>query len=90
MLDNTPYQPTKFRTKNWFKVNDDACETYNNNSQIKFETFILKSSLHDYIDAYKLVSGAITDPDTGTAAVSSNRKNIITKNCAPFTNCMSK
>ena len=51
MLDNTQNQSTKFRTKNWFEVNDDACGTYNNNSQTKFKTSMLKSSLCDCSDA---------------------------------------
>ena len=38
LLDNTPDQPTKFRTKNWFKINDDRRGMYNINSQIKFKT----------------------------------------------------
>ena len=41
LLDNTPNQPTKFRTKSWVELNDDARETYNNNSQIKFKTSML-------------------------------------------------
>ena len=32
-LDNTPSQPTKFRTKNWIEINDDACGMYNTKSQ---------------------------------------------------------
>ena len=36
LLDNTPNQPTKFRSKNWVEINDDARGTYNTNSQIKF------------------------------------------------------
>ena len=35
LLDNTPNQPTKFRSKNWVEINDDARGTYNTNSQIK-------------------------------------------------------
>ena len=54
LLDNRPNQPSKFRTKNWIEINDDARRTYNTNSQIKFKTSMLKSSLHDYIDAYIL------------------------------------
>ena len=45
LLDNTPSQPTKFRTKNWVEINDDAHGTYNNNSQIKSKTSMLRSSL---------------------------------------------
>ena len=67
MLDNTPNQPTKFRTKNWINIIDDARGTYNTNSQIKFKVSILKSSLlsHDYIDAYIPVSGKITITGAG-------------------------
>ena len=36
LLDNANNQPSKFRAKSWFEVNDDAHETYNTNSQIKF------------------------------------------------------
>ena len=31
MLDNTPNQPTKHRTKNWVEINDDTRGTYNTN-----------------------------------------------------------
>ena len=54
-LDKTPNQQSKFRTKNWVKTNDDSCGTYNTNSQIKFKTLILRSSLCDDNDAYILV-----------------------------------
>ena len=47
MLDNTPNQPTKFMTKNWAEINDDVRGMYNTNSQIKFKTSMLKSSLCD-------------------------------------------
>ena len=43
LLDNTPNQPTKFRTKNSVEI-DDARETYGTNSQIKFKTSMLNSS----------------------------------------------
>ena len=59
LLENTPNQPFKFRTKNWIDINDDAGRTYNKNSQTKFETSMLKSSLCDYSDAYILVSETI-------------------------------
>ena len=60
LLGNTPNQPTKIRTKYCAEINDDARGTYNTNSQIKFKTSILKSSLCDYSDAYMPVSGTIT------------------------------
>ena len=43
LLDNTPYQSTRTRTKNWVEINDFARGTYNTNSQIKFKTSMLKS-----------------------------------------------
>ena len=36
-----PNQPFKFTTKNWVEINDDANETYNTNSQIKFKATML-------------------------------------------------
>ena len=60
LLDNTPNQPSKFRTKNWVEVNDELRGTYNVNSQIKFNTSMLSSTLCDYSDAYILVSATIT------------------------------
>ena len=47
LLDNKSNQPSKFRTKNWVEINGG----YNVNSQIKFKTTMLKSSLCDYSDA---------------------------------------
>ena len=41
-------------------ADDDVCETCNTNSQIKFKTTMLKSSLYDYSDAHILVKGVIT------------------------------
>ena len=32
LLDNTPDQPTKLRSKKWVEVNDDSRGTYNVNS----------------------------------------------------------
>ena len=59
-LDNTPNQPTKFRTKSWIEINDDRGGTYDTNSQIKFKSLMLRSISCDYSDAYMLVSGTIT------------------------------
>ena len=44
LIDDTLNQPSKFRTKNWVKINDESRRTYNVNSQIKFNTTMLKSS----------------------------------------------
>ena len=37
VLDNTPNQQTKFRTKNWVETNDESRGTYNEDNQIRFE-----------------------------------------------------
>ena len=49
--DNTPNQPSKFRTKNCVKINDNLHVTY---------TSMLKSSLCLYSNAYILPKEAIT------------------------------
>ena len=51
LIDRTSNQPSQFRTKNWVEINDESRGTYNVNSQIKFKTTMLKSSLCDYSDA---------------------------------------
>ena len=88
LLDNTPNQPSTFRAKNWLQINDDTRGTYNTNSQTKFKTSMLKSSLCGYSDAHIPVSGTVTVPITGTAAAPNNRKNIVIKSCSPFTDCI--
>ena len=67
MLGNTPNQPTKFRTRNWVKINDESCGTYNVNSQIKFKTWMLNSSLCNYSDTYILLSATIIVLNTAAA-----------------------
>ena len=90
--DNTLNQPSKFRTRNWIEINDESRGAYNVNSQIKFKTTMLKSSLCDYSDAYILVKGTITVNNTAAqgAAANNTNKKVILKNCAPFTNCISE
>ena len=92
MLDNIPNQPTKFRTKNWLEINDGSRERYNTNSQIKFNTSMLRSSSCDYCDAYILVSGTITINEARNDEVTrldKRNKEVIFKNCTPFTDCIS-
>ena len=94
LLDGASNQPSKFKTKNWVETNDESRVTYNVNSQINFKTTMLKSSLCDYSDAYILVKGKITITGTGDDAAvrqSDERdKDVASKNCAPFTNCISE
>ena len=92
LLDSASNKPSKFRTRNWVEINDEARGTYSHNKQIKFKTSTLRSSLCDYRDAYILVKGNITVNNTAadsTAANNTNKK-VIFKNCAPFTTCISK
>ena len=74
LIDDASNQPSKFRTKNWVEINDESRGTYNVNSQIKFKTTMLKSSLCDYSDAYILVKGTISVNNTAAegAAVNNN------------------
>ena len=92
MIDDTSNQPSKFRTRNWVETNDESRGAYNVNSQIKFKTTMLKSSLCDCSDAYILIKGTISVNDTAAAgaAVNNTNKKVIFKNCAPFTNCISE
>ena len=52
LLENTPNKATKFETKKIRWKNDESRGTYNSNSQIKFKTSMLRSSLCDYSDVY--------------------------------------
>ena len=92
LLDNASNKPSKFRAKNWVETNDESRGTYSVNRQINFKTSVLRSSLYDYSDAYILVKGNMTVNNTtaeGAAANNTNKK-VIFKNCAPFTDCISK
>ena len=92
LLDNETNQPSKFRTRNWIEINEESRGTYPVNKQIKFKTPMLRSILSDYADAYILVKGNITVNNTAAegAAANNTDKKVIFKNCAPFTNCISK
>ena len=67
---------------------------YNRDSEIKFKTSILKSSLCDYTVPYILVSGTITitgaRDDDNIKRLDKRNKGVVFKNCAPFTDCMSE
>ena len=92
LLNNESNQPSKFRTRNWVEINDEAKGTYSPKKQIKFKASMLRSSLCDYSDAYILVKGNITVNNTTAdgAAANNTGKKVIFKNCAPFTSCISK
>ena len=80
LLNNTPNQPTKFRTKTWVEKNDDLRGTYSTNSQIKFKTSMLRSSICEYSDAYILVSGITTITGAAAKQLHENSKGVIFKN----------
>ena len=73
LLDNTPNQPSKFKTKNWVEINDDSQAVHGIGSLIKFnKTTILRSISYDYsngnIFAKRTITvlnmaGAGADPD---------------------------
>ena len=92
--DASSNQPSKSKTKNWLEINDESRGTYNVNSQIKFKTTMLKSSLCDYSDAYIHVKGKIkiTGAGDNEAARRADERNkgVAFKNCAPFTICISE
>ena len=92
--DDASNQPSKFRTRNWVEINDESRGAYNVDSQIKFKTTMLKSSLCDYSDAYILVKGTITINGRGADAAARQAderdKGVSFKNCAPFINCISE
>ena len=92
LLNVTRNQRSKFKTKNWAEINDESGRVYYTSHQIKFKPLMIRSNLCNYSDANIHVKGTITTPNkaaTGAAANNANKK-VIFKNCAPFTNCISK
>ena len=78
MLENTPNQPTKFRTKNRVEINYEShgtCITSNT-----------------YSNAYILAKGTITVANTAATEADANNtdKKVIFKNCPPSTSCISR
>ena len=76
LIDDASDQTSKFRTRNWVEINDESRGAYNVNSQIKFKTTMLKSSLCDYSDAYILVKGTISVNNTAVAGPAVNNTQI--------------
>ena len=72
LLDKTPNQPSKFRTKNSVEINNNSHGAYNINSQTEFKTSMLKSSLCQSCDAYIYFKGTIRVPNTAAAAAAGN------------------
>ena len=74
LLEDESNKPSKFRTRNWVEINDDARGTYSPNRQIKFKTLMLRSSFCDYGDAYIVVKGNISVNNTAAAAANNTNK----------------
>ena len=92
LLDNASNKPSKFSTRNWIEINDDIRGAYSPKKQIRFKTAMLRFSLCDYSDAYILVKGnkSVNNTDATGADANNSNKKVIFKNCAPFTDCISK
>ena len=97
LLESTSDNPSKFRTRNWVEINNESRKNYAN-SDIRFKTTMLRSSLGDYADSYILVKETITiTGNAGTPAGTTEAqllaarqaderdKGVTFKNCAPFT-----
>ena len=92
LINDKSNKTSKFKTRNWVEINDESRGTYNVNSQIKFKTTMLKSSLCDYSDAYIHVKGKITIAGAGVDAAArqadERNKSVEFKNCASFIICI--
>ena len=92
LLDSASNTPCKFRTRTRVEINDEIRGAYSLNKQIRFKTAMLRSSLCYYSNAYILLKGNISANNNAAEGVDANNfgKKVIFKNCAPFTNCISK
>ena len=93
LVSNTTNQIlSKLRTKIWVDKNDDSRGPYNENSQIRFKSSILRTSLFDYSGWYKLVKRPTTITRRGTDAAGrkgdERDKVAIFKNCRPYIKCI--
>ena len=91
MLDDTTNQPSKFRTRNWIGINNESKERYDN-SNIIFKVYVTKLNLCDYSNAYLLLKGTITLPNTEVAAAAVNitNKNITFANYGHYSDCVTE
>ena len=86
ILDDADSESSKFPTRKWYVINDQKNTDYGEGNEddttVKFETKVIKSSLCDYSDPYILVTGNIT----ATGGDANTR--VAFKNCAPLTKCI--
>ena len=74
-LDNGSNQPSKFRAKNWVKINDESRGAYSASKQINFKASMLRSSLCNYNDANILFKENISVNNTTAALAAQNNRN---------------
>ena len=76
------------------ETNDQSRGVCNTNSDIRFKTTMLKSSLCDYCDAYILVNGRIkitgAEDDAAERQADERNKGVLFKNFSSFINCKSE
>ena len=91
LLNDATNQPSKFRTRDWVETNNES-KGRQDNSNIRFKTTTVRSSLCNYSNVYILVNRTITVPNTAAAvaAVNNTNEKVIFKNCAPFTDCITE
>ena len=80
----------RFITKKWIKVHDqsgNAEDRYKLSKQTRFKTSMLRSDLCDFIGAYIVVKGTITDTNPDNNVYD---KKLAFKNNAPFVSCILK
>ena len=91
LLYKIPINHLNLTQKNWVEINSDSGGTYNIHG---FETWMLKSSLCDYSDAYILFKGTITIIRTGVGAIArqagEGNEEVTFENCAAFTDFISE
>ena len=93
LVESTSDNLSKFRTRNWVEINDESRGNYAN-SDIRFQTTMLRSNLRDDADSYILAKGTIAITGAGNDAAArqedERNKGVTFKNCAPFTKCISR
>ena len=67
LLESTSDNLSKFRTRNWVKINDESRGNYAN-SDIRLKNTMLRSNLCHYADSYILVNRTITITSAGDDA----------------------
>ena len=72
------------------EIDDESQRTYNKVNQIKFKTWLLKSSLCNHSDAFILVKRTITVAEETGATPNNDNKKVIIQNCSLFTNSISR